>query len=193
MNRPRVFLAALTLGTLLLGGCAGSNAVDQNSGGQYRFVSGTSAGHLIAAGDRKPAGMFAGTLLDGGTYKLAAQRGKVVVVNFWATWCPPCVIETPEFNRVYRAYRSKGVTFVGIDTKEYSHSAPKAFVAHHHISYPIVADEPGRIALELGNIPTQALPFTVLIDKQGRVAATYLSTLAPKDLEPVLDKLAAEK
>jgi len=192
MNRPRLLLAALTAAVVLLAGCTGSNAVDQ-SGGQYRFVSGTGAGHLIGASDRKPAGQFTGTLLKGGTYKLAAQRGKVVVVNFWATWCGPCTTETPQFDQVYRAYKDKGVTFVGIDTKETSTSAAKAFVAHHHISYPIVSDEPGRTALELGKIPALSLPFTVLIDKRGRVAAVYLTVLTPKDLQPVLNKLIAEK
>ena len=113
-------------------------------------------------------------------------------MNFWATWCSPCVTETPQFDSMYRSYKSKGVTFVGIDTKESSRSAPRAFVKDNDISYPIVFDEPGKIATEMGNVPLQGLPTTVLVDKHGKVAAVYLGPLTPKDLEPAVNKLAAE-
>lgn len=187
-------IAAL-LGVLALAcgltACAGRNAVDQGSG-DYRFVSATQVGKLIAVADRKKAGGFTEDLLDGGSYSLAAQAGKVVVINFWATWCGPCTTETPAFDRMYRANAAKGVTFVGIDTKESSKDAPKAFIADNHISYPIVWDEPGQTAVALGKVPALSLPFTVLIDRQQRVAAVYTRVLTEQDLQPVLDKLGAE-
>jgi thiol-disulfide isomerase/thioredoxin len=184
--------ALLLAAILVLAACSGgSNAVVQG-GGSYRFVSGTGKGALIAAGSRKSVGDVHGTLFNGGDYSLAAQAGKVVVINFWATWCGPCTTETPQFDLVYRQYQSKGVTFVGIDTKDGNRDAVKAFITDNKISYPIVYDEQGETAVELGKIPSQSLPFTVLIDKQQRVAAVYLGVLSPKDLTPVLDKLIAE-
>ncbi len=191
-RRAAAVLAWLTPAVLVLAGCTGKNAVDQGSG-NFRFVSGTAKGSVITPADREAAANFDGDLLDGGTYHSAVTRGKVVVINFWATWCAPCVIETPQFDLVYRAYKSKGVAFVGIDTKEFGRDQPRAFVRDHHISYPIVFDEQGETAVRLGNLPAQALPFTVVIDKQGKVAAVYQVALSPKDIEPVIDNLLAEQ
>jgi peroxiredoxin len=193
MKLPR-FLAVASLAVLMLAAgvaCTGKHAVDQSAGGQFRFVSGTRLGKTIAPGDRKKAGDFTGNLLNGGKLTLQQQAGKVVVINFWATWCGPCQTETPQFDLVYRANKAKGVAFVGIDTKETSTDAAKAFVKDNHISYPIVSDEAGETAVALGKIPALALPFTVVLDKQHRVAGVYLKPLAPKDLQPVLDKLVA--
>ncbi len=193
--RHRATAAALawaSAATLILAACTGKNAVDQGTG-NFRFHSANSTGSLIAPAQRKPADNFTATLLSGGTYRLAQDRGKVVVVNFWATWCGPCTIETPQFNNVYNAYKNKQVTFVGIDTKEGSKDAPKAFVKDYGIDYPIVYDEQGETAVRLGNLPIQAMPFTVVVDKARRVAAAYSGLVTPKDLAPVLDKLAAER
>jgi thiol-disulfide isomerase/thioredoxin len=186
-------VAAVAAAAALVVGCSGKNAVDQTAGGQFRFTTGTSKGHLIAAGDRKAAADFTGSLLSGGTYRLDQQAGKVVVVNFWGSWCGPCRIETPQFNTVYHAYRGRDVTFVGIDVKEASRDAPRAFVKDFGIDYPIVYDEPSETALRLGDIPTQGMPFTVVLDKQHRVAGVYFGRLSPADLKPALNTLVAEK
>jgi peroxiredoxin len=183
-------LTGLLVLLLALAGCTGKDAVDQ-SAGQYRFVSGTSLGKTYDLSERKKAGDFTGELLSGGTLSLSQLAGKVVVVNFWAAWCVPCTTETPAFDLVYRGYRGKGVSFVGIDTKD-QRSQAQAFVRDNQISYPMIFDEPGETALALGKIPALALPFTVLIDKHGRVAAVYLQRLQAADLEPVLNKLIAE-
>ena len=186
------FVAAVAISAIvLLTACTGKDAVDQ-SGGVYRFVSGTSVGKLIPADARKKAGQFTDDLLNGGTYALSQDTGKVVVINFWATWCGPCTTETPQFDSVYRAVRDQGVDVVGIDTKETSKDAARAFVTDNKISYPIVWDEQARTAVALGKVPALSLPFTILIDKQQRVAAVYLHQLTAKDLQPVVASLVAE-
>lgn len=113
------------------------------------------------------------------------------MLNFWASWCPPCKIETPQLDSVYRQMKSAGVRFLSFDTKD-DEGAAKSFVSQNNISFPVVYDQPGRVQLTLGNIPGY-LPFTVLIDRQGRVAAVYIQRLLPSDLQQPLRTLLAEK
>ncbi len=185
-------IAALLAGAFVLAACTGKDAVDQSAGGDFHFVSATSKGTTIAEGNRKAVGAVTGNLMDGSPYSLAADAGKVVVINFWATWCGPCKTETPQLDSLYRQVHAQGIDFVGVDTKEVSKDAPMAFITDNHISYPMLWDEQGKTALELGHVPALALPFTVVIDKDQRVAAVYLGALAPADLSPVLTSLVAE-
>lgn len=192
--RSRIAVVGCAALLLLVGGCTGgSNAVDQSAGGQYRYVGATPKGKTIPVDKRKTAGLATGTLLDGGKWQLGALRGKVVVVNYWATWCAPCRIETPNFQKVFLANRSNGVDFVGIDVKETNPSTARAFVKDNAITYPIVDDEGAKTALQIGHLPLVGLPNTVVIDKHGRVAAVYVGAVQPADLQPVLDALSAEQ
>lgn len=184
----RAALAAALLALVaILAGCTGSDAVGGNGDG-YRFVHKDETGSLIAKADRKAANQFSVKLLDGGEYKLGSDAGKVVLVNFWATWCGPCVVETPQLDLVYRDYKAKGLDIVGINTKD-TEDAAKSFVTDKKISFPIAFDERAETALRLGNLPVQAMPFSVLIDRDGKVAAVYQGGLTYKDLEAPLGKL----
>lgn len=187
MKRLAGVAAVVAAATIALTACSS----DSGSANTYSFSGAQQVGQLIPVKDRKPVPTFGGSLLSGGNYRLGTYAGKAVVVNFWGTWCGPCVVETPAFESVYQAYRNKGVSFVGIDIKEGSRDAPRAFVRDHHIGYPIVYDETGETALRMGNIRVQATPFTVLLDKQHRVAGVYVGPLTPKDLDPMLDQLTA--
>ncbi|HEX3337138.1 MAG TPA: TlpA disulfide reductase family protein [Jatrophihabitans sp.] len=191
MKRLFAALAAAALAVSMLSACTGKDAVNQTTTGDYTFQQATNIGSLIAVGSRRKAEDLSGTLLSGGRTSLRDDAGNVVLINFWATWCQPCIIETPQLDALYRRVHAKGVDFLGINTKD-QRSKAESFVRDNDISYPIVFDEEGQAALQLGNLPAASLPFTVMIDKQQRVAAVYTGRLSPKDLEPVINKLRAE-
>jgi thiol-disulfide isomerase/thioredoxin len=187
--------AALPLALLLacsLTACAGKSAVDQTAAGSYRYVGTTKRAQLTPISQRKPAGAVSGTLIGGGQLALSSYLGKVVVINFWASWCGPCVAESPQLEGVYERQKVKGVQFVGIDVKDEKQAA-QAFIKDAGVTYPIIFDQPGRSALQLGAVNIQGLPVTALLDRQGRVAAVYTGGLLAPDIEPVVLQLAAEK
>src|SRR6478609_7637090 len=115
----RVLVVALAALSVLVSACTGSNAVDQTANGTFKFNKGTALGDLYAVKDRKPAGNFAADLLGGdGKVDLASTKGKIVVINYWASWCTPCRTETPQFDLLYRRIKAQGVDFLGINTKD---------------------------------------------------------------------------
>jgi len=177
-------LALCAAAAVALSGCS------SGASRTFQFGNPTKLDTVIPVADRKPAEPLSGQLLDGnGRFRLMQYRGHVVVLNFWASWCPPCRAEIPQLEALYQQLHPSGVEFVGIDTKD-SRSGAKAFVAQAHVRYPIVYDQEGQLQLRLGNIPG-SLPFTVLIDPQGRVAAVYLDQLTSNDLIGPIRKLRA--
>ena len=189
---PR-FLAVLTSASLLaVAGCSGgTDAVDQTAGGEFRFVAGTPTGETIAAPDRKASPDVTGGLVGGGDWTLASQRGKVVVLNFWGPWCPPCRVETPEFDQVSRATKAKGVEFLGVAVRDTEENVA-AFIKDKDVSFPSIFDRQGKTVQRFRDLRVGGFPFTIVIDKQGRVAAVYVSALVREDIEPVVTRLAAE-
>ncbi|MDQ1738849.1 MAG: hypothetical protein QOE53_501 [Pseudonocardiales bacterium] len=191
-SRTAVLATALSAALGLSACSGGTNAVDQSAGNQFRYVQANKKGSVIEAAQRKQAGPVAGTLLAGGDYRLSDDRGKVVVLNFFASWCPPCQTETPQFDSIYRERKAAGVQFVGMDVKDPSKSAAQSWIKDKGVTFPVVYDETARTAIQLGDVPMAALPSTVVIDKQGRVAAVYVGSVLPKDLTPALDELTKE-
>ena len=118
-------------------------------------------------------------LFSGDTLRLSDLYGQIVVLNFWASWCGPCVTEMPAFDRVYNEYRERGVTFLGIDTQDVELSA-RAFADRIDVSYPLAIDESGRLAIEFGRVGNDgvfALPTTVILGADGRVLRTWVGAL----------------
>lgn len=189
----RRLLGLLCAGALALTGCAtGDSTVDVNNGGEFRFVEGTPRGDVIATEDRATAPEFGGTLLDGGRFSSSELDGDIAVVNFWGSWCPPCRVESPEFQEVYVDVRDRGVQFLGINVKDTDQLA-RAFEENFGIQYPSLADPRGEVALAFRDYPASAIPSTIVLDRQGRVAAVYTGAVAQADLRDVLDLLMAEE
>lgn len=119
---------------------------------------------------------------------LAQWKGKVVVLNFWATWCPPCRAEIPEFIRFQNQYEKQGVQFIGvaIDQK----SKVKEFAKEIGMNYPVLLGDLAGIDLakRIGNTEG-GLPYSVIIDRTGKIVTTQLGTLSYKKLESVVKPL----
>src|SRR5262249_22328052 len=149
-------------------------------------------GRLVPADQRRAAPRFTGSYLGGGDFDSAALAGRVAVLNFWGSWCGPCRVETPEFDKLYREVRARGVEFLGIAVKDSAQGA-QAFYTNRKISYRSLFDPSGRIARAFGASPPNGIRSTIILDRQGRVAELYLGTMLRGDLEPVIDQLAAER
>ncbi|MCW2522412.1 MAG: alkyl hydroperoxide reductase [Frankiales bacterium] len=187
MAVPMPMAIAVAVAVAGLSACGASH-----SNLSFRYVHSTKTDELIPLVDRRAAGPVQGALMTGAAYHLAADRGQVVVLNYFASWCGPCAVETPQFDAIYRARHGGGVTFVGVDAKDSPRSKAADWLNQKGVSFPVIYDPSAETALELGGVPIMTLPATVLIDKHGRVAAVYQSALLPADLNPVLDQLADE-
>jgi thiol-disulfide isomerase/thioredoxin len=183
----------LLLAALLLTGCStGAGAVEVNNGGEFRFVAGTPAGEVIPVDERAAAPEFSGTLLGGGDFDSAELDGHVAVLNFWGSWCAPCRVETPEFSEVADELADDDVQFLGINVKETSEQFALAFVDRFDISFPSLHDPRGEVALAFRGYPANAIPSTIVLDPEGRVAAVYTGEVAQDDLRRVLDRVLEE-
>ncbi len=110
------------------------------------------------------------TSLDGKAIKLSDFKGKVVVLNFWATWCPPCRREVPDFVALQKQYADKGLVIIGVSLDEGGAAVVKPFVKKMGINYPVVMGDQKTIAAYGG---VQVVPTTFIIDKTGKVAAQH--------------------
>jgi thiol-disulfide isomerase/thioredoxin len=181
---------SLVLLAVLVAGCAG-NQSGQPQAGDTRFVAGDGKMQVFGVGERKAAPAIEGPTLDGGTASLAAHKGKVVVLNFWASWCGPCRAEAPVLKEV--AAKTKGsVEFLGVDFKDRQADA-LAFERTEQTGYPHLFDQPGKVALAFqGTVPPAAIPSTLIIDKQGRIAARALGAVKYTDLMNTVTKVRDE-
>jgi peroxiredoxin len=175
---------------LLLSGCS-TGAGSSNQGSGFRFDAATPVGHTIPARDRKAAPALSGTTITGQRLNVSAMRGKVVVLSFWAQWCPPCRVEVPDVQRVYAAYRNRGLTVIGVDVKDNRQFAT-AFIKNHGITYPDVWDPDSRIALQLRNYPIN-IPTMIVLDRNGRVAGAYVQPVLRHDLTSIVRSLLVER
>jgi thiol-disulfide isomerase/thioredoxin len=179
---PTLVLVALLLPVLVVGvlrvhrrveatGTAGFTVADQEA---------TEADVSHRAAEVK------GTLLaDGSPWSSTSARGSVLVVNFWASWCGPCRAEQPELSRVARAYRDRGVRFIGINVRE-SRGAAQSYVEEFKIPYPSLYDQ---AAVNAARLQAFALPSTFILDRDGVVAYRLTGKTTVAILSARLDRL----
>ena len=139
--------------------------------------------------DAKPAPEFSLELLRGGTVELAALRGKVVMVDFWSSWCPPCRQEAPVLAQVYREYGGRPVEFIGVDIWDRPEDA-LAYIQQYGIPYPNGVDTDGAILIDYG---VTGIPEKIFIDRDGFIARKFVGPMNAVDLRAALDELLAQE
>ncbi len=129
--------------------------------------------------------------VDGKPQALEQWRGQVLVLNFWATWCPPCRREIPDLMRMAERYRTQGVVFVGIGVDQ--EQAVRDYAQKAAINYPVLLGSMDYLYItrRLGN-PTEGLPFTLVLDRQGQIAYTREGLVNEQALQQAIAKLLAK-
>lgn len=184
--------AGIALGlVLLLSGCTDTSSDVESSGGQG-FVSGDGSAQVIAAEDRTAAPEVTGTTLDGEPLALADFAGDVLVVNVWGSWCAPCRAEAEALQQVYLDHKQDGVQFVGLNTRD-QQAAALAFEERFGITYPSLVDENGELQLAFrDSLPPNAIPSTLVIDRDGGIAARVVGPTTYSQLSDLVGDVAAE-
>jgi peroxiredoxin len=126
--------------------------------------------------------------LAGKQRNIKEWQGKVLVINFWATWCPPCLKEMPEFEAMHNEFSNKGLQFIGIALDDAD--PVKEFIASKKITYPILLgeDQGTKLAHDLGNV-VNTVPFTVIVNKQGLVVKSHMGELSREQLLEIIKPL----
>ncbi|WP_331753149.1 TlpA family protein disulfide reductase (plasmid) [Streptomyces sp. NBC_00637] len=186
---------------LLLAGCtsAPGAAVGRSpdtagvSGSATASPAGAGAITAIPAGRRAAAPDISGKSLDGKPLRLSDYRGQVVLLNVWGSWCEPCKAEAPNLKRAFEKTKSQGVQFLGINTRDLSTGPAKDFERRYGITYPSFSDPQGKLVLRFkGSLLPQAVPSTVVIDRQGRIAVRALGALSEREILGMLAPVIVE-
>jgi len=136
---------------------------------------------------------FKVTDLTGKSISLSDYKGKVLFLNFWATWCPPCRAEIPDFIEVYGEHKSKGLEILGISLDSKGKETIVAFVDKYKINYPVVLETKNTTEKLIDDYqPGQFIPTTIIIDKQGRIRNKQVGQMSKEMLLKHFQQLAAE-
>jgi peroxiredoxin len=189
LRRLPVFLSLVA--SLAVAGCSGHGAVKQDVAGTNGYVGGNLALTYVSASHRHAPSAVTGKLLDGSSFSLAAWRGKVVVVNFWGSWCAECRDEAQALQQVYADDTSKGVEFLGVDIRDDVPSA-QDYQRKYAITYPSLSDPDNLLALRFRGVPPNATPTTLVLDRFGRIAARQSGSILYSQLRDLVDRVLAE-
>jgi peroxiredoxin len=182
VRRLVALLAASVVTTGVLAGCGGGNWADKCT---------TTTGVVQCAPDqRTPIKDVSGELLDGKKYDVSQDRGKVLVVNFWGSWCSPCRAEADDLEQTYQQTKAQGVTFLGVNLRDDRDSAIQ--FERGRVTYPSIYDFEGKVSLQF-DVTQTSTPATLIIDREGRIAVAIRQATTRTQLKPLVEKIASEK
>jgi thiol-disulfide isomerase/thioredoxin len=185
-------MAAVAATALALSGCTANDslATQYRSGNGQNYIAGDGTVSEYAAGNRGEPITFSGKLQAGDTVTSKDFAGKVLVVNFWYAGCPPCRVEAPGLEELSQKYAAQGVAFLGVNLYDSAQTA-ESFEKEKSVTYPSVLDrDTGSVLLAFSKtVPPKATPTTLVVDKEGRVAARILGAIPDKS---ILDTLIAD-
>lgn len=181
-------VAALTLSACSSGGTSGGS-------GNTNFVTGSDGIATADKGERQDGPKLDGETLTGKHLDVDDYKGKIVVLNVWGSWCSPCRAEAPNFAKVSKDTKDKGVQFIGINTRDPQKDPALAFEKEWKISYPSLHDPMGKLMLRFpkGTMNPKFIPSTIVLDRDGKIAARSQQALNEEKLRKMIDPLIAEK
>jgi len=138
---------------------------------------------LAAAGSPAPA--FQLQTLDGADVSLADYKGQVVVINFWATWCPPCRAEMPGIQAVYEAHKAEGLVVLAVNAQE-DNDTISSFITQAGFTFPVIPDPYGQAVRAYG---VRSFPSTFVLDRDGNIDTIHQGQITPEDLETIVRPL----
>ena len=150
------------------------------------YLDGTTNAVVYHVGHRPLAPDFTGTTLTGTPLHFYSYRGKVVVLNFWGSWCTACREEAPTLSVLAEQERPKGVSFLGVDLEDTTANA-MAFIKNHDIDYPSVGDPSDTITLSFSSVvPISSTPTTLVIDRTGHIAGAVFGQITYSELTAMI-------
>jgi len=194
VNRPLRVAAVALASILLLSACASDTLATDYKETDQNYVSGDGSVTEYPIAERGEPVDFEAETDRGDTVSSDDYRGEVLVVNFWYAGCPPCRVEAPDLEELNQLYDGEGATFLGVNVRDQAPQS-KEFAKRWGISYPSVIDvDKGNMLLAFaGTVGANAVPTTLVIDKQGRVAARFLGLIeAPSTLKTLIREAIAE-
>jgi len=166
-------LVVVFLGGMVLAGCSSSTLAQAR---------------LQAASDRRAAPNFTLQDANGTAVHLSDYKGKVVLLNFWATWCGPCKIEIPWFTEFEKRYKDRGFAVLGISMDDEGWPTVKPYLEAHNVNYRVMVGDDHVTGLFGG---VEALPTTLMIDRDGRIASVHLGLVGRGEYTAEIESLLA--
>jgi len=186
----RRLLSILSVAVLLLAGCSSETeqrAADSSSGTQPAPSSSAPAPGAVQEVPPAPVPDLTLTTLDSTAIDLRAQTGRVLLLNFWATWCAPCREEIPDLKALQKEFRDEGLRVIGVALDRKGRTVVAPFAEKLDITYPVAIDRDGAAEAAFG--PLAGLPTTVLVAPDGQITHRVLGLFPVEEMQPVLERL----